>query len=80
MVLARNTVSGQIADIPAKMLEHPAFRDVLEEVSPEAKPYVPALYKPKRRKGNALVPIEAEVSDVKPEPETDTEDKEDLNV
>jgi hypothetical protein len=46
MVLARNTISGQIADVSPKMLEHPKFKDILEVVDEGAKPYVAELYKP----------------------------------
>lgn len=46
MVLARNTISGQIADVSPKTLEHPKFKDILEVVDEGAKPYVAALYKP----------------------------------
>jgi hypothetical protein len=46
MVLALNTVSGQIADIPPKMLLHPKFRDILVPVDENAKPYNSAMYKP----------------------------------
>lgn len=45
MVLARNTISGQIADVAPKMLEHPKFKDILEVVDEGAKPYVAELYK-----------------------------------
>jgi hypothetical protein len=44
MLLARNTVSGQIADVSPKMLRHPAFKDVLEVVEPGSKPYLPEMY------------------------------------
>ena len=46
MVLARNTISGQIADVSPKTLQHPKFKDILEVVDADAKPYVAALYKP----------------------------------
>lgn len=46
MVLARNTISGQIADVPPKLLQHPTFKDVFEVVDADAKPYVAELYKP----------------------------------
>lgn len=46
MVLALNTVSGQIADISPKMLLHPKFKDILVPVDENAKPYNSALYKP----------------------------------
>jgi hypothetical protein len=46
MVLALNTVSGQIADVSPKMLLHPKFRDILIPVDEKAKPYNSAMYKP----------------------------------
>lgn len=46
MVLARNTISGQIADVSPKLLQHPKFKDVLEVVDADAKPYVAELYIP----------------------------------
>ena len=46
MVLALNTVSGQIADISPKMLLHPKFKDILVPVDEDAKPYNSAMYKP----------------------------------
>jgi hypothetical protein len=45
MVLALNTISGQIADVSPKTLEHPKFKDILEVVDADAKPYVAELYK-----------------------------------
>ena len=46
MVLALNTVSGQIADVSPKMLEHPKFKDVLVPVEEGTKPYNPVMYRP----------------------------------
>jgi hypothetical protein len=46
MVLALNTVSGQIADVKPKILVHPKFKDILIPVDENAKPYNSALYKP----------------------------------
>jgi hypothetical protein len=46
MVLALNTVSGQIGDVSPKMLLHPQFKDILVPVDENAKPYNSALYKP----------------------------------
>lgn len=45
MVLALNTISGQIADVSPKLLEHPKFKDILEVVEVDSKPYVAELYK-----------------------------------
>ena len=46
MVLARNTISGNIADVSPKMLQHPQFKDILEVVDADAKPYIPEMYAP----------------------------------
>ena len=76
MVLARNTISGQIADVSPKMLAHPAFRDVLEEVTPDAKPYVAALYKPKTKSEHKELVRVAEPADTAPQLD-DTDEKDD---
>jgi hypothetical protein len=44
MVLALNTVSGQVADVSPKMLLHPKFKDILEVVEPGQKPYVAEMF------------------------------------
>jgi hypothetical protein len=44
MVRALNTVSGQISDVPPKILLHPNFKDILVVVDEERKPYAPELY------------------------------------
>lgn len=46
MVLALNTVSGQISDVSPKMLAHPKFKDILVPVEEGTKPYLPEMYKP----------------------------------
>lgn len=46
MVLALNTVSGQIADVSPKTLLHPKFKDILIPVDQDSKPYNPVMYKP----------------------------------
>jgi hypothetical protein len=46
MVLALNTVSGQIADVSPKTLLHPKFKDILVPVETGKKPYNPVMYKP----------------------------------
>jgi hypothetical protein len=46
MVLALNTVSGQIADVSPKTLLHPKFKDILVPVDSGKKPYNPVMYKP----------------------------------
>jgi len=68
MVLALNTISGQIADVSPKMLEHPKFKDVLQVVDAEAKPYVAELYKSGSKKEKAarkpeVVAVEAAVEE-----------------
>ena len=70
MVLALNTISGQIADVSPKMLQHPKFKDVLQVVDAEAKPYVAELYKGGSKKEKAArkpeAPIEKVVVEVEP--------------
>lgn len=72
MVLALNTISGQIADVSPKTLEHPKFKDILEVVEADAKPYVAELYKggtksekaaKKSKKEEVVVEAAAEVED-----------------
>lgn len=46
MVLALNTVSGQIADVSPKTLLHPKFKDILVPVTQDAKPFNSVMYKP----------------------------------
>lgn len=64
MVLALNTISGQIADVSPKMLQHPKFKDVLEVVDAEAKPYVAELYKGGSKKEKAARKTEAVIEEV----------------
>lgn len=64
MVLALNTISGQIADVSPKMLQHPKFKDVLEAVDAEAKPYVAELYKGGSKKEKAARKPEAVIEEV----------------
>ncbi len=45
MVLALHTVSGQIADVSPKMLQHPHFKKYLVPVGEGQKPYNPVMYK-----------------------------------
>ena len=80
MVLALNTISGQISDISPKLLEHPAFKNVLRVVKTDAKPYVAELYKPGTVE-EKLAEKPKKVSFVKepaiaeePKPETKTEE------
>lgn len=75
MVLARNTISGRIADVSPKMLLHPHFKNYLEAVEVDAKPYVPELYKPgttqekkaarKPKAAKAEAPVEEAVVETK---------------
>ena len=82
MVLARNTISGNIADVSPKMLEHPQFKGILEIVDADAKPYIPEMYAPgtksekasKREKKQETV--EAIVEEVVEETETITDTEE----
>lgn len=60
MVLALNTISGQIADVSPKLLEHPKFKDVLEVVEADAKPYVAELYKSGTKQEKATKKSKAE--------------------
>jgi hypothetical protein len=46
MVLALNTVSGQVSDVPPKLLVHPHFSKYLVAVEDGQKPYAKELYKP----------------------------------
>ncbi|HMA77829.1 MAG TPA: hypothetical protein VKP88_01660 [Candidatus Paceibacterota bacterium] len=44
MVLALHTVSGQVADVPPKMLEHPHFKQYLVPVEEGRKSFHPDMY------------------------------------
>jgi|SaaInl1SG_22_DNA_1037389.scaffolds.fasta_scaffold01294_4 hypothetical protein len=44
MVLALNTVSGQVSDVPPKMLVHPHFGKYLVPVEEGTKSYNPEMY------------------------------------
>jgi len=46
MVLALNTVSGQICDVTPRILAHPNYKDILVPVDSDAKPYNPVMYQP----------------------------------
>lgn len=45
MVLALNTTTGLIADVPPHFLEHDILKEVLVLADEDSKPYVPELYK-----------------------------------
>lgn len=67
MVLALHTVSGQVADVSPKMLEHPHFKNFLVPVEEGRKPYLPGMFKggtveEKSEMGSSLV-VEENVSD-----------------
>jgi hypothetical protein len=44
-VRARHTVSGKIVDTPRHIVEHDILGAFLEEVGPEAKPYLPEMHR-----------------------------------
>lgn len=46
MVLALNTVSGQVSDVRPKLLEHPHFSKYLVPVEEGTKSYNPDMYQP----------------------------------
>lgn len=66
MVLARNTISGQISDVSPKMLAHPKFKDILEVVSDNAKPYIPEMYEPGTKTEKAAKRIKKEEAVAEP--------------
>jgi hypothetical protein len=77
MVLALNTVSGQIADVSPKMLLHPQFKDILVPVDENAKPYNSALYNPgtveeklEQRSGSSIASIFKKKKEDAEEPES----------
>lgn len=45
LVRARHKVSGQIAEVPESFLRHDTLGQYLEEVGPEAKPYLPEMHR-----------------------------------
>lgn len=46
-VKALNTISGQVATLPVRIVSHPVLGKHLVEVADDAKPYAPELYKSK---------------------------------
>ena len=46
-VRALHTVSGQVADLPKRIVDHPILGKYLTAVADDAKSYAPELYKPK---------------------------------
>lgn len=69
-VLARNTVSGQIATVPRSYLTHPHFGKQLVEVDADAKNAEPELYHP------TLDGIDLETG----KPKTQTQEKAELKA
>lgn len=53
-IRTRNTVSGQIGEVPAHYLEHPVLGRFLVEVDEDAKPVKPELNQPQDAEGNRL--------------------------
>lgn len=45
MIRARHTVSGVIAEVPREVFEHVVLGKYLEEVGPDAKPYLPEMHR-----------------------------------
>jgi len=45
LIRARHTVSGRIEEVPQNIFEHEVLGKYLEEVGPEAKPYLPEMHR-----------------------------------
>lgn len=45
LIRARHTVSGVIAEVPANIFNHFVLGKYLEEVGPDAKPYLPEMHR-----------------------------------
>lgn len=45
LIRARHTVSGKIAEVPRDIFEHSVLGAYLEEVGPDAKPYLPEMHR-----------------------------------
>jgi hypothetical protein len=45
LIRARHTVSGKIAEVPRNIFEHDVLGAYLEEVGPDAKPYLPEMHR-----------------------------------
>ena len=45
LIRVRHTVSGVIAEVPKNIFEHEILGAYLEEVGPEAKPYLPEMHR-----------------------------------
>jgi hypothetical protein len=73
MVLALNTTTGLIADVPPHFLAHDLLKEVLVAVDEDAKPYVPELYKGGTKEEKAASRNTPE--DIAPIDETTTKDK-----
>ena len=78
-VLALNTVSGQVAEVPEAYMTHPVLGKTLVAVPDETKPYNPEFYKPtdsagyeerrRTRKSAKMEPTPEEAEEPTPEPE-----------
>lgn len=45
LIRARHTISGVIAEVPANIFDHFELGKYLEEVGPDAKPYLPEMHR-----------------------------------
>lgn len=45
LIRARHTISGVIAEVPANIFNHFVLGKYLEEVGPDAKPYLPEMHR-----------------------------------
>lgn len=45
LIRVRHTISGQIAEVPANIVNHFELGKYLEEVGPDAKPYLPEMHR-----------------------------------
>jgi len=80
MVLALNTVSGQISDVSPKTLLHPKFKDILVPVEAGTKPYNPVMYKPgtaeeKSEQRSGLFSFKKKEEEQEPESNIDIEEE-----
>ena len=62
-VKAIHTISGQVATLPVKLVNHPILGKYLTEVDDDAKSYAPELYKPKDAEEFAEKPRRSRKSD-----------------
>lgn len=45
LIRVRHTISGQIAEVPANIVDHFVLGQYLEKVGPDAKPYLPEMHR-----------------------------------